>query len=204
MGNGYALQPTDAMDQLRMILQDARRRLRELEALDGSQIFGSIAVLKELVNGLVTATDISVSGSVTAGTSVTGDTGTFASGINSLDVYSRDLTGSGGYHSTWASVGGQLGWVPSSLRFKQDIETAALDWEAIEKLRVVTYRYIAAVAAQGDAAPVEVGLIAEEVADLGLRWLVTYDADGQVDGINERALPVLALAVALHANSAHQ
>jgi hypothetical protein len=199
---GYAVPAQDALDQLRQILQDARRRLREIEAVDGSQIFGTVATLKELVNGLVTATDINVSGSVTAGTTVTGNTATFAGGVNSSDVYSRDLTGSGGYHSTWTSIGGQLGWVPSSRRFKQDIETADLDWEAIEKLRVVTYRYIAAVAAHKDAAPIELGLIAEEVADLGLPWLVTYDADGQVDGINERALPVLALAVALRAGEA--
>jgi hypothetical protein len=194
MGNGYQVPATDVLDQLRQILQDARRRLRELEALDGSQIYNTVQNLKNLVDGLLEQTEINVSGDVTAG-----GEGTFTSGINSPDVYSRDLTGSGGYHSTWASVGGQLGWVPSSRRFKQDIETAALDWEAIEKLRVVTYRYIAAVAAQGDAAPLEVGLIAEEVADLGLPWLVTYDAEGHVDGINERALPVLALAVALKA-----
>ena len=55
----------------------------------------------------------------------------------------------------------------------------------------MTYRQIAAVDEFGDDAPVEFGLIAEELVDLGLGWLV-LTIDGRPEGI---AYEKIALAL---------
>ncbi len=65
----------------------------------------------------------------------------------------------------------------SSRRFKTDIETAPV--YSIENVRPVTFRGIEA----GDQ-ETQFGLIAEEVAELGVPGLVSYDTDGKPMAVN--------------------
>lgn len=119
------------------------------------------------VAGTVTAGAISISGAATA------NTGTFPTGVNSVGVYNTLLTYGGPYAAQWVHSDGTMGYVPSSRRFKQDIDTFPFD-PAVSYLRVVTFRYIDAVNRHGEDAEYELGLIAEEVHDLGLIHAVDY------------------------------
>jgi hypothetical protein len=128
---------------------------------------------------------------VTASGQVLGDTGKFPGGVNSVGVYNLLLTYGGPYSSQYIHQDGNMGYVPSSRRFKQDIETMEIDIAVLQQLRLVSFRYIEAVKNLGDDAAVEVGLIAEEVDALGLKWLVDYDTEGKPFGIKYDRLALL-------------
>lgn len=167
--------------------------------VDGDAVFnGSLTVPSGSLN---TAGNVTAGGNLTAGATVQGASvvstggasiaGTLTSGavstgavsasdvglsgaLRALSVYNTTLTTS--YRAVWCtSVDGQLGYVPSSERVKQDVKALAADPEILLQLQVVAYRYIAAVEHLGDAAAVEVGFIAERVHELGVWWLVDYD-----------------------------
>lgn len=127
---------------------------------------------------LVSTGGATIAGTLGAGavsaTTVSGGSGVFNGGLRSTDVHSHLLTYGGAYTATWCHVDGTIGTVPSSREFKRDIETWAGDPALVSYLRVVTYRYIQAVENLGDDAETDLGLIAEEVHDLGLHWLVAY------------------------------
>jgi len=99
----------------------------------------------------------------------------------SPNVFNRIL--STNYRAVWIGGDGVLGHVPSSRRFKQNIEDAPSLVQALLDARVVTYRYRAAVREQGDRAPVEFGLIAEEAHEAGLTPFVYFDEKGPL-GVN--------------------
>src|SRR5262245_42236495 len=77
---------------------------------------------------------------------------------------------------------GQLGFLPSSARYKQDIETMANRSEGVLKLRPVTFSY----KDDASAAP-RYGLIAEEVATV-YPELVTRTASGEVQTVKYHEL----------------
>jgi hypothetical protein len=130
---------------------------------------------------------------VTASGAVSGTTGTFPTGISSTGAYGKLLTYGGAYNAAYLHVDGTLGYVPSSRQFKQDIQPVALDPALLRQLRLVNFRYIAAVVNLGDTAQIEVGLIAEEVDALGLHWLVDYDAEGRPLGVKYERLALLLI-----------
>jgi hypothetical protein len=92
-------------------------------------------------------------------------------------------------------VNGSIGYVPSSLRFKQDVAAMTIDEQAVLALQLVSFRYTAAIENLGDDAPTEVGLIAEQVHDLGMTWLVDYDDEGKPFGIKYERLAFALLPV---------
>lgn len=188
MGNGYAVQPTDALDQLRMILQNARQRLRELEALDGSQIYNTVQDLRNLIDGLLNQVNGNFTGTLTVGGLSSLDE------IDSLATYSRNVTGSGSYRSVQVNLNGQIGYVPSSRQFKRDIADLP-DSDSVLNVQVVRFRYKDAVENMGDGAPVEVGVIAEQVHKLGLTWLVDYDENGKPFGVKYERLALALLPI---------
>lgn len=137
---------------------------------------------------IVSTGNASVAGTASVGAlssagNVSGQRGTFPTGVSSTGVYNTLLTYGGPYSSQYVHQDGTMGYVPSSARYKQDIMSATLDPATLRQLRVVTFRYIAAVENLGDEAAVEIGLIAEEVDALGLAWLVDYDSEGLPMGV---------------------
>lgn len=195
MGNGYAIPASDPLDELRQILQDARRRLREIEALDGSQIYNTVQDLKNLIDGLLDQVDGNFSGNLTVGgTASIAGTSTVAA-INSLATYSRNVTGAGSYRVMYVNLDGSIGYVPSSKRVKRDITPAEVDTDSILSIALRHFRYKAAVEQLGDDAPIELGVIAEEVDALGLGWLVDYSAEGTVEGFKYDRLALALLGV---------
>lgn len=118
--------------------------------------------------------------------------------INSLSTYSRNVTGSGSYRVMYVNINGEIGYVPSSMRFKTHVAEAEFDASAILAIRLVTYRYLAAVEQMGENAPVEWGAIAEELHDLGLTWLIDYDEDGLPFSLRQDRVWVALLAAIQH------
>ena len=185
---GYAVPAQDALDQLRQILQDARRRLREIEALDGSQIYNTVQDLRNLIEGLLEQVDGNFSGTLTVG-------GLSTLGlIDSTATYGRNVTGSGSYRSVQVNIDGAIGYVPSSRQFKRDIAELP-DSDSVLGVQVVRFRYKDAVENLGELAPVEVGVIAEQVHKLGLTWLVDYDENGKPFGVKYERLALALLPI---------
>lgn len=99
------------------------------------------------------------------------------------------VTATGGV-AVYINSYGQLGTLPSSGRFKKDIQTLAGNSPKIMALRPVTFRYIKA-DEKGDF-PLQYGLIAEEVAKV-FPDLVQYDADGKPAAVFYHLLTPLLL-----------
>lgn len=190
MGNGYQGQPTDALDQLRMILQDVRRRLSELEALDGSQIYNTVQELRRLVDGLIEQTEVNVSGNVTAGGTVTGTAGITSTGVYALDV----TTLPGGRAATWVHVTGRLGQTVSSITKKTDLTPAPYKASQFLACAPFLYHYTAQLDIRDNpdnpnfdpayVVPWDVGFIAEYLIDNGLGDFVFFNEDGSPRGIH--------------------
>ena len=189
MAGGYETPTIGQFDKLLKTLSGMQVQTREIGRPTGTQTAESVKQLRDLVNGLLTQTEVNVSGNVTAG-----GTGTFTAGVNSTGVYGN-LVSSGAYKVQYINVSGAMGYVPSSGRYKQDVATAPSAAEAMLAMRIVTFRYIQAVAELGDEAAIEWGVIAEEMHDLGLTWLVDYDADGAPEGVKYERLVLAVIPV---------
>ncbi|XTZ13935.1 tail fiber domain-containing protein [Micromonospora echinospora] len=86
----------------------------------------------------------------------------------------------------------------SSARYKTDIQDAAphLRLDRLRQLRPVLFRDREEVERLGDDAPHHYGLIAEEVAEIGLTEFVAYDDQGHPDGVQyDRLVTGLLLLV---------
>lgn len=146
------------------------------------------------VAGTASVGALSSSGNVSAGGEV------FASGkVRGGNIWGNIL--SVDYRVVYVSnPTGELGHVPSSLRYKTCIEPVQLDLEAVLGLELKTFKYKQAIEAYGsiEAAPTELGLIAEEVDAAGLGFLVYRGENGEADGVayERLALPLLALVQA--------
>ncbi len=126
------------------------------------------------------------------------DTGTYtyigfgtARVVNSTDVYSQPVSG----RTVLISSNLTLGTSTSSIRWKEDI--APLDYSArdILKMNPIFFRYKADHLEPGSDRPLEVGLVAEQLAELGFDEVIFRGKDGQPDGIAYERLAVLVLKV---------
>jgi polyhydroxyalkanoate synthesis regulator phasin len=83
---------------------------------------------------------------------------------------------------------GQLGTASSSRRYKFDIASMGEATDGLMRLRPVTFRYLA----HGENAPLQYGLIAEEVAEV-YPELVTRNKDGEVETVMYQFLAPMLL-----------
>jgi endosialidase-like protein len=83
---------------------------------------------------------------------------------------------------------GQLGTAPSSRRYKYDIVDMDRTTDDLMQLRPVTFRYLS----QGANAPLQYGLIAEEVAEI-YPELVMRNKDGEVEAVAYQFLAPMLL-----------
>ena len=86
----------------------------------------------------------------------------------------------------------------SAAKFKQDIETYEVDPETVLAIRTVLFRDRSAVEERGDDAPQLVGVIADELHDLGLTHFVDYDEAGEVRGARYDRIWIALLSLAKH------
>lgn len=124
-----------------------------------------------------------------------GDTISWANG--SQRPYSNTAT-DGTFYSVWVEGSGSFCRNTSARKFKENIRDFPIDPSDVLKMRPVIYdRKGKADEETGDwmeGRKDEVGLIADEVDDLGLKWLVQY-MDGEVDGLRYDLLGVALLSV---------
>jgi len=141
--------------------------------------------------GAIVGNTVSTNGLSTGSASVSGD-------INLTgDLYTPHGLATpvtSGYFAAYINGDGRLGRTVSARRYKRDITAWAPEKQAIFALQLVTYRLKSNVLTMGDDAPVEVGLIAEELVALGLGWLVLY-IDGEVEGIAYEKISLALLPV---------
>lgn len=92
----------------------------------------------------------------------------------------NNTTGASNYRTLWVGDNGVFGYQPSTIRAKQDVVDTALTADAVVGMRVVDYRMIDDVEANGKKASVRTGLIAEELLEIpGMEKFVFFD---EVDG----------------------
>lgn len=152
-------------------------------------------------SGPVSGSSLSASGGV-SGTTVSA-TGAVSGGsvASSADLRGVNLyaTGAPGYVMSgtrvagwWESATGRAGTASSSRRFKQDIEPANMDVNAILAIEVVHYHYIAEIRKRDDPTfedyvgpsykvATEVGVIAEQLHALGLWQFVVYQRENYTE-----------------------
>jgi hypothetical protein len=111
-----------------------------------------------------------------------GGTVVFGGLLDSNDTYANDITTT--RRAMWISSAGVMGYASSSRTKKQDIEAANLNVESILSIEPKHFRYIKAVEDLGDEAPIEIGMIAEDLHDAGLTDFVDYGASGDIEGIH--------------------
>lgn len=208
MAGGYVNLPNDPFEELRRQLDDARRRLAELERPTGSQIYDTLATLTDLVNNLATEiANVASSGAVwMGGVSAGAANVTTTSGyIVTPAGYALDITYT--RRAAWLGNDGRLGWASSSREHKTNIRNAKLDPTAILKIVPRLFNYRAEVEKHKDdpdyKVATEFGAIAEELHDLGLWQVVVYEDDKPV-GIHYDLLGLLAIQAAEYVWGQHQ
>ncbi|KAA9105002.1 tail fiber domain-containing protein [Microbacterium rhizomatis] len=104
-----------------------------------------------------------------------------------------------GYVAVYRDASGRIGLSPSTRRAKKEIKAWAPNLQALLAIQVVTFRYRAELFDKTDPlrrdAPIEVGLIAEDLDALGLTWLVYYDAEGLPAGVHYEKLALALLPI---------
>jgi hypothetical protein len=125
-----------------------------------------------------------------------GGTTVFGGLLDSNDTYDNNITTT--RRAMWMSSGGVFGYASSSRKTKQDIVDANLNVESILSIEPKVFRYIDAVESLGEDAPLELGMIAEDLHDAGLTPLVDYGKDGSVQGIHYSMYVTALQAVVRH------
>lgn len=200
-------------------LDDYERRLRTLEAPSGEALGNTVAKLAALVadiqaqldaylgtrytNANIDAKDAAVQANILP--TVQGAGALNLSGqLFVPNAYSFDITYT--RRTGWWGNDGRAGYASSSRRKKTAIRPA--DEEALAALLDVepkSFRYRAEIARRtakrinegADYVPaIELGLIAEELDEVGLGFFVYHDEDGQSEGIEYGMLTVALLAIA--------
>lgn len=191
MPGGYVVPATGDFGELTRVLAEHKRDIAEIGRPSGTQTANLVRQLFEIVNGLTEATDISVSGAVTAGGDITSTAGDFYS------PHGRATPVTTSYVSAWFNGDGRIGATASSFKVKQDIEPADMTKlvEALRTVALVKFRRIEAVEKYGDDAPTEIGGIAEYFLTAGLEDYVFFHPEtGEPQGINYELLTIPLIA----------
>jgi len=167
----------------------------DIPSLDGNKITsgnidmpGSVAGVgvnvKNGVGGF--AVTLASNGNVAiGGTLNVTSTAAFGANVYAATTYGQTNTG----RAMYVAADGLYGIGSSSIRFKENVEDAGLDVEAIRKIAVRHFNYKKDFSKDQS---LQIGVIAEELVELGLSEFVFFGDDGKPDGV---AYEKLALAV---------
>ncbi|MCK2028093.1 tail fiber domain-containing protein [Microbacterium sp. SSW1-47] len=98
------------------------------------------------------------------------------------------------YVAMYRNGDGRVGISPSARRFKKEIKDRTYTREQLRAIRVVSYRLRADVFGEGwEEAPVDVGVIAEELIDAGLSEFVVFDENGDALSVHYERLALVAI-----------
>lgn len=202
-------------------LDDYERRIRTLEAPSGEALGNTVAKLAALVadiqaqldaylgtrytNANIDAKDADVAAQINpAISSALAGNVSIGGELRVPNAYNFDITYT--RRTAWWGNDGRAGYASSSRRKKTAIKPA--DEEALAALLDVepkAFRYRAEIARRTskrinegiDYVPaIELGLIAEELDEVGLGFFVYHDDDGRAEGIEYGMLTVALLAIA--------
>jgi hypothetical protein len=112
--------------------------------------------------------------------------------VNASTVYTEAVTSA---RTVLINSAGTLGTSVSSRRYKVDIETLEADTDKILQLEPVTFYYLPEMYEEDQDKHLEVGLIAEQAAELGLEQLIHRNPAGEPEGIAYEKLAVYLLKV---------
>ncbi len=195
-------------------LDDYERRLRILEAPSGEALGNTVAKLAALIADIqaqldaylgtrYTNSQIDAVAANAVASALAGNV-TIGGAFYVPNAYNTDITWT--RRTGWWGNDGRAGYASSSRRKKTAIRAA--DEEALAALLDVepkAFRYRAEVARRTskrinegvDYVPaIELGLIAEELDEVGLGFFVYHDENGQPEGIEYGMLTVALLAIA--------
>lgn len=167
MAGGYTVPPEGQLGELVRALDDARRRLAELERPTGTQLAEAVKALQvaqeqlealildlqqqvdDLLAVAVNTGDVNATGNIDAGGTVTagGDittpgTVTGTTGLTSEGVYNLDVTTlPGGRAAVWVHVSGQLGQTVSTIVKKTDLDDVPFTASDVLKVAPHIYHY---------------------------------------------------------------
>lgn len=198
--------PPNSQSRILTILNEYGKRLRELERPSGTQLIQAAQQIYDALNNL----DSMVAASIVkqSYTRVEIDSrlaqwrwGVLAPGNGGTGIANayNNLFTVGPWRAVWVLSNGTMGTSQSSRTVKTDITDADefIDVSDLRKVKWCIYRFIEDMNLNLDDSTPRLGMIAEELDDNGLGWLVEYDEDTlKPEGINYPMLGVAALRLA--------
>lgn len=118
--------------------------------------------------------------------------------VNSSTVWATAITGG---RTVLVNSNGTLGTSASTRRVKENIEPLVVDVSKVLEIEPVTFLYKQSSLEADAVRRVEVGVIAEQIDELGFDELVFRDRDGLPDGFAYEKLAIYLLEVVKHQNS---
>lgn len=152
--------------------------------------------------------DLGVNGGMSASGAVSGNIGTFPSALNSTGVYGRQLTSS--YKAVYIDSGGNFGFSPSPRAVKTNIRPWHPDVDVLLRIVPSLYQYKAEFAERERRAALPdddpdydpdyqvatmLGVIADDLAELGLEEFIFRDENGALAGVHYELLALALLPV---------
>lgn len=211
MAGGYEATP-EGIAAVRALFDQLRSRVAELERPTGTsinslvaQVQAKLAELDSTVTALVAAalgnyytkseTDshIASPGNIAPGNvDASGRVTSGGAPLTSLPSFNYQVTT--GYKSAWINNDGQVGFSPSTLRVKKDLEP--FPDELADAFLLTMTPYLGRYTWDDESEPLKVFVIAEEAAAAGFGPdVVPGDKDGQPETVNYSQLVVPLLAV---------
>lgn len=198
--------PPNSQSRILTILNEYGKRLRELERPSGTQLIQAAQQIYEALNNI----DSMVAASIVKQSYTRAEIdmrvaqwrwGVLAPGNGGTGIanaYSNLFT-VGPWRAVWVLSDGTMGTSQSSRTVKTDITDADefINVNDLRRVKWCVYRFIEDMNLNLDDSTPRLGMIAEELDDNGLGWLVEYDEDTlQPVGINYPMLGVAALRLA--------
>lgn len=198
--------PPNSQSRILTILNEYGKRLRELERPSGTQLIQAAQQIYEALNNL----DTMVAASIVKQSYTRSEIdvrlaqwrwGVLAPGNGGTGITNAydNLFTVGPWRAVWVLSDGTMGTSQSSRTVKTDITDADefIDINDLRKVKWCVYRFIEDVNQNLDDSTPRLGMIAEELDDNGLGWLVEYDEDTlKPVGISYPMLGVAALRLA--------
>lgn len=150
--------------------------ITQITTADGSQNYG--VALQATLDGKYPVTGGEITGNVV---------------LSSGNVYVPAATVvSSGWTTAAINGDGRIGRTPSARKYKKDIRDHVYTITDALAVRIRNYRLKSAIYGSPDA-PVEVGVIAEELIEAGLSEFVFFGQDGEPEGVHYERLALIAL-----------
>ena len=198
--------PPNSQSRILTILNEYGKRLRELERPSGTQLIQAAQQIYEALNNL----DTMVAASIVKQSYTRAEIdvrlaqwrwGVLAPGNGGTGIQNayNNLFTVGPWRAVWVLSDGTMGTSQSSRTVKTDITDADefIDVSDLRKVKWCVYRFIEDMNLNLDDSTPRLGMIAEELDDNGLGWLVEYDEDTlKPVGISYPMLGVAALRLA--------